>query len=56
MIELTRGKYIKTKKEEEKFNIGDKVRHILNKKQFDKGTLAKFSKMVHKIISQTEHT
>ena len=56
VIELTRRKYIKAKKEEEKFNIEDKVRHILNKKQFDKGTLAKFSKMVHKIISQTEHT
>ena len=55
-IELTRRKYIKAKKEEQKFNIGDKVRHILNKKQFDKGTLAQFSKMVHKIISQTEHT
>ena len=56
MIELTRRKYSKAKKEEEKFNIEDKVRHILNKKQFDKGTLAKFSKMAHKIISQTEHT
>ena len=44
-------------KEEEKiFNVGDKVRYILNKKQFEKGTLSKFSKMVHEIMSHTEHT
>ena len=56
VIELTRKKYVKAKREETKYNIGDAVRHILNKKQFDKGTLPKFSKMVHKIISNTEHT
>ena len=56
MIELTRKKYKKAKQEEVKFNIGDKVRFILNKKQFEKGTLSKFSKIVHEIISHTEHT
>ena len=54
--ELTRKKYKKAKQEEVKFNIGDKVRYILNKKQFEKGTLSKFSKIVHEIISHTEHT
>ena len=56
VIELTRRKYVKAKQEETKYNIGDAVRHVLNKKQFEKGTLPKFSKMVHKIISNTEHT
>ena len=32
VIELTRKKYKKAKQEEVQFNIGDKVRYILNKK------------------------
>ena len=43
----------KAKLEEVKFNIGDSVRYILNRKQFEKGTLAKWSKTVHKIKSNT---
>ena len=56
VIELTNRKWVKAKKEETKFNDGDLVRYILNRKQFEKGTLPKFSKVVHKIVSHTEHT
>ena len=56
VIKVTNRKYNKAKLEEIKFNIGDSVRYILNRKQFEKGTLAKWSKTVHKIISNTEHT
>ena len=56
VIELTRRKIEKAEKEETKFEIGDHVRFIINKKLFEKGTLPKWSKVVHKIISKTEHT
>ena len=56
IIELTNKKYNKAKQEETKFNVGDSVRYIVNKKQFEKGTLPKWSKIIHKIVSQTEHT
>ena len=56
VIKLTNKKYNKAKQEEIKFNNGDSVRYILNRKQFEKGTLAKWSKTVHKIISYTEHS
>ena len=56
VIKLTNKKYNKAKLEETKFNVGDSVRFILNRKQFEKRTLAKWSKTVHKIISNTEHT
>ena len=56
VIKLTNKKYNKAKLEEIKFNVGDSVRYILNRKQFEKGTLAKWSKSVHKIISNTEHS
>ena len=36
--------------------MGDHVRYTINRKQFEKGTLAKWSKTVHKIVSNTEHT
>ena len=56
VIKLTNKKYNKAKLEETKFNVGDSVRFILNRKQFEKRTLAKWSKTVHKIISNTEHS
>ena len=56
VIELTRRKIEKAKQEETKFHVGDNVRFILNKALFDKGTLPKWSKEVHNIISNTEHT
>ena len=56
VIKVTNRKYNKAKLEEIKFSIGDSVRYIHNRKQFEKGTLAKWSKTVHKIVSKTEHT
>ena len=56
VIKLTNKKYNKAKLEETKFNVGDSVRFILNRKQFEKRTLAKWSKTIHKIISNTEHS
>ena len=56
VIKVTNRKYNKAKLEEIKLNFGDYVRYILNRKQFEKGTLAKWSKTVHKIMSNTEHT
>ncbi len=56
IIDLTNRKYNKAKQEEVKFNNGDVVRYILNRKQFEKGTLPKWSKITHKVSSHTEHT
>ena len=56
LIELTRKKIEKAKQEETIFKIGDVVRYIINKKQFEKGTLPKWSKAVHKIISKNVHS
>ena len=55
VIKVTNRKYIKAENEETKHMIGDHVRYIINRKQFEKGTLAKWSKTVHKIVSNTEH-
>ena len=55
VIELTNKKYNKAKAEEVKFNVGDTVRYILNKEQFTKGTLPRWS-VPHKITDSTEHT
>ena len=51
VTKVTNRKYNKAKIEEVKFNVGDSVRYILNRKQFEKGTLAKWSKTVQKTIS-----
>ena len=56
IIELTRRRIEKAKKEETKFNIGDTVRYILNKTQFEKGTSPKWSKLTHKILSKNQHS
>ena len=53
---LTNRKYNKALSEEQKFNIGDKVRFLKNKVAFEKGSTANFSKTVHTIISKTAHT
>ena len=53
---VTNRKYNKAKNEETKYMIGDHVRYVINRKQFEKGTLAKWSKTVFKIVSNTEHT
>ena len=56
MIELTNRKYNKAKEEETKYNDGDVVRYIINRKAFEKRSLPKWSKQTHKIVSHTEHT
>ena len=56
VIKVTNRKYNKAKAEEVKFEVGDTVRCILNRAQFDKGTLAHWSKTVHKIISKNQHS
>ena len=53
---MTNRKYNKALKDETKFNIGDEVRYIKNKAMFEKGGLPKWSKEIHEIISNTEHT
>ena len=50
VIKLTNKKYNKAKQEEIKFNTGDYVRYILNRKQFEKGTLAKWSNGLRQFI------
>ena len=42
--------------EEPIYNIGQHVRHILNRSMFSKGTLSKWSKTVHTIVSSTLHS
>ena len=56
VIKVTNRKYNKAKNEETKYIIGEHVRYVINRRQFEKGTLAKWSKTVHKIVSNTEHT
>ena len=45
-------RYQLAKEEETIFNVGDKIRYIINFKQFEKHTLPRFSKTVHTIKSQ----
>ena len=54
--QLTNRKYNRASNEEEKFNVGDKVRFLNNKAVFEKGSTVKFSKPVHTIISKPAHT
>jgi hypothetical protein len=50
-------KYIKALDNENKFNIGDKVRHILNKQIFEKGSQKpKWSKTIYNIIGKNVHS
>lgn len=56
IIELTRKKIEKAKEEETIFENGDIVRYIINLSSFQKGTLPKWSKVVHKIISKNKHS
>ena len=56
VIKNIKRRYKKAEQEETKFNIGDVVRYIINKHQFEKGTLARWSKVTHKIISKNQHS
>ena len=49
-------KYMKAKNNETIYNIGDKVRHLLNRNLFEKKSLAKWSKTIYTIIDKTEHS
>ena len=49
-------KYMKAKNNETKYNIGDKVRHLLNRDVFQKKSLSKWSKTIYTIIDKTEHS
>ena len=49
-------KYNKAFSNEILFNIGDKVRYIITKTSFSKGTLPKWSKTVHTIVSSQPHS
>jgi hypothetical protein len=56
ILELNNKKYIKAMIEEPVYNIGQRVRHLLNRSMFSKGTLSKWSKAVHTIVSSTLHS
>jgi len=56
VLEITNKKFEKAKKEEIKFEVGEKVRFMLNRPQFEKGTLPKWSKVIHKIVSKNYHS
>ena len=56
VLEIMNKKYVQAKREETKFNDGDEVRYVINRKAFEKKSLPKWSKQIHKIISHTEHT
>ena len=49
-------KYREALHDEVVFNIGDKVRFIINKKMFQKGTQAKWSKTVSEIVQRNSHS
>ena len=50
------NKYVKAKEDETVFEIGDHVRCLINRKAFEKRSLAKWSKTVHIIKSKTSHS
>ena len=52
VFKLTTKQYNLALQEETVFNIGDNVRCIVNLKSFEKKSLPKWSKTVHKIISK----
>ena len=53
---LNNKKYLQALPEEEIYDIGQRVRYSLNRGTFSKGTLSKWSKTIHKIISSTLHS
>ena len=46
----------KASKEEDIYNIGQKVRYIKNRETFAKGTLPSWSRTVHTIVSSSSHS
>ena len=55
VLEIMNQRYVRAKEEETKFNDGDVVRYIMNRKAFEKRSLPKWTKQIHKIVSHTEH-
>ena len=53
---LMQNRYEKAIQEENKLDVNDRVRYIINFKQFEKHTLPKWSKTVHKIVSCNSHS
>ena len=49
-------RYLEAKEEETKFKIGDKVRYIITKSVFEKGTQPTYSKTIHKVIAILPHS
>ena len=56
ILKILNEKYNKAKKEEQKFNVGDYVRYIINPVTFQKGSNAKWSKNVHQITDKLTHS
>ena len=56
ILKVDNEKYNKAFMGETSFNVGDKVRYITNKTSFRKGTLPKWSKSVHTIVSTDFHS
>ena len=54
--EQNTNKYNQAKENESIFKIGDQVRHILNRKMFEKGSNPHWSKTVHKIVDKLIHS
>ena len=49
-------KYNKAKKEKVLFKVGDNVGALLRRKMFEKGSVANWSKTVHKIVDKLIHS
>ena len=56
IIKLTKRKYNKAKLNEVIYNVGDKVRCVVNLKAFEKRSLPTWSKIVHTIVEAYEHS
>ena len=56
IFKMDNEKYNKAFSNEILFNIGDKVRYIITKTSFSKGTLPKWSKTVHTTVSSQPHS
>ena len=52
IVALNLSKYTKALSQETKFKVGDRVRYMLNFEQFQKHTLPRWTKTVHKIVEE----
>ena len=56
ILELMTDRYIKALEEEVKFNVGDRVRYVINSEMFQKGSLPRWSKTIHSISESKPHS